>query len=276
MYRPGLLGAARVHYVRVGAQVDLWAEPVLVADFPEGGEAVRWEEATVLESFMPGTPDTPVGPASAFPPEAASPASYAAWRKSFEAFIHQQRPLTIYSCAALKAVSRPGEDEGAFRGRLDQMVREQRDLAVEKARTKYADEMAAIEERLHRAQDHLERETAERNQQAMQATLSVGETLLGAMFGRKKLSRRNVERAGTVMRRAGRTAGEFKDVARAKETIAEQQAKLAALEQELNAELAQIQTAVQPPPALEEIIIRPRKNELVVTAFGLGWLPGPG
>jgi hypothetical protein len=28
-----------------------------------------------------------------------------------------------------------------------------------------------------------------------------------------------------------------------------------------------------PPPALEEIVIRPRKNELVVTAFGLGWLP---
>lgn len=281
LYTPGLLGAARLHYVRVGAQVDLWADQVLVAEFPAAGEPVRWEEATVLDGQGLKLADRPAAEAEHgdLPPEAGSAANYTGWRKSFEAFVYQQRPLTVYSCAAPKAVSRPGEDEGAFRGRLEQMAREQRDLAVEKLRGKYAAEVAAIRERIQRAEDHLARETAERNRQAMQATLSVGETLIGALFGRKTLSRRNVERAGAAMRRAGRTAGEFSDVTRARETIAEQQAKLAALEQELAAELAQVQTAL-PEPVLEEITIRPRKNELVVTAFGIGWLPwaveGPG
>lgn len=281
LYTPGLLGAARLHYMRVGAQVDLWAEPVLLAEFPAAGETVRWEEATELDGRGLPLAEQPAAEAERgdLPPEASATASYADWRKSFEAFVYQQRPLTVYSCASPKAVSRPGEDEGAFRARLEQMAREQRDLAVEKLREKYAAEVVAIRERIRRAEDHLARETAERNRQAMQATLSVGETLIGALFGRKTLSRRNVERAGAAMRRAGRTAGEFSDVTRARETITEQQAKLAALEQELAAELAQVQTAL-PEPVVEEIVIRPRKNELMVTAFGIGWLPwaveGPG
>ena len=273
-YTPGLLGAARLHYVRVGVEVDLWVEPVLVADFPAGGAELAWEEAAVLDGQGLTLAAQPAAEAEygELPVEAGTAASYAGWRKSFEAFLYQQRPLTIYSCAAPKAVSRPGEDEGAFRGRLEQMGREQRDRAVEKLRGKYAAEVAAIQERIRRAEDHLARETAERNQQAMQATLSVGETLLGALFGRKTFSRRNVERAGAAMRRAGRTAGEFSDVTRARETIAEQQAKLAALQQELAAELAQVQTA-PPSPVVEATLIRPRKNELVVTVFGIGWLP---
>lgn len=274
LYTPGLLGAARLHYVRRGAQVDLWTEVVLVAEFPTAGAPVRWEEATVLEGLGPSLTQEPAAMAehADLPPEAGSATSYVGWRRSFETFVYQQRPLTIYSCPAPKAVSRPGEEKGAFRGRLEQMRREQRDREVEKLRAKYAAEVQAIRERIQRAEEHLARETAERNRQAVQTTLSVGETLIGALFGRKRLSRRNVERAGAAMRRAGRTAGEFSDVARARETIAAQQAKLAALEQELAAALAGVQTAL-PPLVLEEIVIPPRKNELVVTTFGIGWLP---
>ncbi|MEN6546294.1 MAG: ATP-binding protein [Armatimonadia bacterium] len=277
LYKPTVLGAARLHYIRVTAGVDFWRELVLAAQPPPPGEGPSWEAAQVL-SLQVATlqPQPPSGPADLEPVsgELAAAASYPKWQGVFEDFVYQRSPLVLWQCASMKAVSRPDENEGAFRGRLDHMAREQRDLAVQKLRDKYAAQVEALQDRIKRTEERLEREKAEYGQQVLQTTLSVGTTLVGALFGRKLVSQRTVSRAGSSLRGAGRSMREKGEVGRAEGTLEEQQAELAALENELAAEIAAFEARQSPAEyVVEELGIRPRKNELEVAAFGLGWLP---
>jgi hypothetical protein len=64
------------------------------------------------------------------------------------------------------------------------------------------------------------------------------------------------------------------DVGRAEDSLEEQRAELTAVESELAAEIAALEARQAPTGyVLEELVIRPRKNELEVPAFGLAWLP---
>ena len=74
--------------------------------------------------------------------------------------------------------------------------------------------------------------------QGVQAAISIGATILGAVLGRKTVSVGNIGRATTAARGAGRVLKEREDVARAQETVAAVQQALTALEAELQAELA--------------------------------------
>lgn len=277
MFKPAVLGAARLHYIRVTAEVDFWTDLLLAATPPPPGAGPSWEAAQPL-SVQPATLQSqpPPGPADFEPvsAELAAAASYPRWQRVFEDFVYQRSPLVLWQCASMKAISRLGESEGAFRGRLDHMAREQRDLAVQKLRDKYAAKVAALQDRISRTEERLAREKAEYGQQALQTTLSVGSTLMGALFGRKLVSQRAISGAGSSLRGAGRSMREKGDVGRAEDSLEEQRAELDAVESELAAEISALEARQAPTQyLLEELVIRPRKNELAVPVFGLAWLP---
>ncbi|MEZ4292616.1 MAG: hypothetical protein R3E53_19590 [Myxococcota bacterium] len=116
-------------------------------------------------------------------------------------------------------VSSPGEDEGAFHGRLADLVHADRDLEIEKLRKKYAPKLARLQERIARAQDKVEREEEQYADRKTQTVVSLGATLLGAVFGRKLGSAGNIGRAASTMRRAGRAARERADIGRAEDRV---------------------------------------------------------
>jgi hypothetical protein len=277
VYKPAVLGAARLHYIRVTADVDFWTEALLVAPPPPPGAGPSWEAAPVLgvqAATLQSQPPKGPGDLEALSAELAAATSYPKWQRAFEDFVYQRSPLVLWQCAAMKAISQPGENEGAFRGRLDHMAREQRDLAVQKLRDKYAAQVATLQGRISQTEERLAREKAEYGQQALQTTLSIGSTLVGALFGRKLLSQRTISGAGSSMRRAGRSMREKGDVDRAEDSIEAQRAELAAVESQLAAEISALEARQAPAQyVLEELVIRPRKNELEVPAFGLAWLP---
>ncbi|HJN19125.1 MAG TPA: hypothetical protein QGH10_26745 [Armatimonadota bacterium] len=208
-------------------------------------------------------------------PAAASRAkSYKAWQKGCVDYIYRCLPVTLLTCAALKRTSKPGEDEGTFRAGLSHLEREKRDLEVAKLRTRYESKIKQIRDRIRRAEDKVSREKSEANQHALQATISVGATLVGALFGRKLTSQRNVSRATSALRGAGRSMQQRDDVGRAKETLVEEQANLDALEEECRLAIADLQA--QPDPSefeVAELTVPPRKSDTMMRAFGLVWVP---
>jgi DNA helicase HerA-like ATPase len=276
-YRPAVLGWARLHYIRVTAEIDLWRDLVLLADIPEQANEIRWEGARSLDPRSVTLTEAPIDLAAQFSPipdEALTGDRCARWRKAFGTHAYRAHPLVILRCPEMKAVSEPGESEGAFRARLGHMAREQRDLAVQKLRERYGRKLGAIQDRRARAEERLARERAELSHQTLQTSISVGATLVGALFGRKAFSRRNVRGAARAARGAGRSLRKEEDVGRARRAIAEQDEKLAALEQELADEIAEVEARLQSGQfALERISINPRKNELTVQAFGIAWSP---
>src|SRR5690606_28621058 len=84
--------------------------------------------------------------------------SLKSWQSGLQRHLRTDRPLTLLRSPALKVTSAPGEAEGPFRIRLQQLAREERDRKTAALRQKYAARVATLEERLRKAQQGVERE----------------------------------------------------------------------------------------------------------------------
>ena len=104
--------------------------------------------------------------------------------------------------------------------------------------------------------------------------ISIGATVLGAMFGRKAASVGTVGRAGTAMRGMGRASREKGDIARAMDELEAQRTKLVELEREFEREAEAIRDAADPALLeLKQVEISPRKSDITVERLALVWTP---
>ena len=155
-------------------------------------------------------------------------------------------------------------------------MRERRDADKAKLQQKYAPKLKQLEERERRAQQSVARETDQASQQKMQAVVSVGASVLGALFGRKLVSASNVGRASTAARSATRVMKESEDIKRAQANVDAVAQSRADLEAQLQAEIDAIDEqgdALTLP--LQSITVRPKKTAVTVDRAVLVWLPVP-
>ena len=273
-YQPRLLGAATVQYTDSKAGVDRSEEIVVATLISEAAVAVSWEAAAPVDVAVADLEATPGAAAdwAPLPAAAAKPGSYEGWSRDFAAWLYGQRRLELLRDPASGALSRPGESERDFRVRIRESARTERDERVDALRKKYAPRRAALEERLRRAQQGEAREREQVSQQGVQAAISLGATILGAVLGRKTISVGNIGRATTAARGAGRVLKEREDVTRAQETVAAVQQALAALDAELQADMAALEARSEP-DRLDSVAIRPKKSDVRVRLCALAWLP---
>jgi hypothetical protein len=271
-YEPALLGVAKVHYVEAKAAIDEWQSVNLLAFFT--GEQVNpWERAEETDAASLRLGEKPAeGARFAAPPtEALRPKSYPDWHKRLADWIYRSRSLMLWRCPVTRLVSRPNETEADFRARLAQALREKRDREDDAIRKRYAPKFASLQERLRRAEEREARERGEYDQQKLGSAISIGATVLGALFGRKIASTGNIGRAATAARSVGRASKEKGDVDRAAENVETVRQQIADLEKELQAEAETL-----PPPSasgpLEELRVAPRKSDLVVEQVALAWI----
>jgi hypothetical protein len=277
LYRPTLLGMANFHYANARAKVDLWENLALMADL-RGNDATRapWTAARALEDDVPEFDDEPELDArfAALPAAAADPKIYVRWAKMLKSHLYRERPLRLWRCRELKKISKPGESEAEFRVRMRQSLHERRDLEIEKLRKRFAPKLARIQERVRRAEARVAKEKSQYQQQKMQTAVSMGATLLGAIFGRKLTSVGNVGRATTTARGAGRAARERGDVARARENVEILRGQIAELEREFQESLEEARTDVDDSILeFEELAIRPKKADISIERVALVWTP---
>jgi hypothetical protein len=276
VYRPALFGTSRLHFTSLRAKIDHWETMSLMAPLSGIDIAVPWEEATVFTGETPFLEKQHHSDAkfSTLPSAATRASSYTSWEKSLKNFLYQNQTLRIWECRDFKEFSQIGESEGDFRGRIAHLMHEKRDLQVEKLRMRYAPKLARMQERLRKAQVRVEREKAQYGHQKVQTAVSVGATLIGAIFGRKTMSSGTIGRATTSMRGVGRSAREKQDIARAQHEVLVIQEKLAALEEEFQVEIADLKEDFLPEDLeLTEILIRPNKTDIFVTQLALVWTP---
>ena len=276
LYRPSIYAAARVHYVRVSAKVDAWLSMAFLTPAPESSAAPDWDGSALFDKNAPALAQAP-DPAGTFEEPSGSMTrvrNYAKWVKLLQSYIYQERRGTIFRCKELKQFSNLGESEGEFRGRLAHAAREKRDLELDKLRKKYGSKLATIEDRIRRAEQKIEKERSQLGQQKYQTAISLGATILGAFMGRKVGSYRNVSRATTTMRGAGRAMREKEDIARAEEDLDAQRTRLRELEDEFKQAIETMEAKFDAGVLdLEEIIVPPRKTDITIQPIGLCWTP---
>jgi hypothetical protein len=275
VYRPVLLTDTKLHFVKSTASVDDWQTLHVMAPIPAEKGPVAWDESTRFGEEPVTSRSAESDAVFAELPEPATVSrSYTSWQRQLKDFLYQNQALTLWRCVALKLTAELGETQADFKARVVQQGREKRDLAVEKLKQKYATKVAAARERIRKAEMKIEKEEEQYKHQKVRTAISFGTTLLGALLGRRTVSVGTVGRAGTAVRGIGRASKEKEDIGRAQEDLAAQQQKLEALEAQFEEDSRALMEQYDPACLeLEEIVIRPRKSDIVVGAIRLAWTP---
>jgi hypothetical protein len=276
VYQPRLLGAAAVRFADPKTRVDVTQTVVLITPINDDAVPVDWAEAQEVQLDPNDLERNPAGPAefAQLPPAAVQAKNYPNWQKDFVNAIYGSRKVTLLKATAYNQVSRIDEPEGDFRVRLSQASREQRDAAVAKLRAKFAPKTAALNERLRRAEQAVQREAGQARSATLSTALSFGSTLLGAFLGRKAITATNLSKAATALKGVGRSVEQAQDVARAGESVSAIKQQLAELDEQFQAEAAAIETGGDPASqSFETIELRPNKSNISVRIVALVWTP---
>jgi hypothetical protein len=270
-YEPAVLFVGAYHVddraIEEAPSFDIAAAAPLIED----AMPVDWETVRVLEIAPGELRDHPEDGAtfSRLPAPAAEKKSYTAWKREFVSWVIRTRELTVWKSPLLGEVSRTGEDERDFRIRLQQLAREKRDAEREKLEQKYGARVAKLEERIRKAEQARAREQGQALRAKVDTAVSIGATVLGALFGR-----RSIGRGTAAARGVGRSIEQSGDVGRAEETVAALHRELAELDAEFQAEIRSLEAKIDPlTESLTSLVLRPEKGDVSLRLVALGWLP---
>jgi hypothetical protein len=276
IYQPMLLGTAQVRVSDSKAGVDVTQDVTVLTPISDGAVAVNWDQAMEAGLALADLESAPSDRAqfAAVPSAASKAKSYETWSKDFSGWLFRNQKVDLFKSPSTKEVSKPGESERDFRVRLQQSGREARDKQSDSLRQKYAPKIAAMQDRIRRAGQMVERQQAESRSSQMQAAISVGASILGAFLGRKTISASNIGRATTAIRGAGRAIKESKDVGQAEENVSALQQQLADLESQFKTETDALAAATNPlSEQLETVSLKPTKANIAVKLVALAWTP---
>jgi hypothetical protein len=276
VYVPMLLGSSQTRFSDSKSGVDTTQDVTVLAPITDAAVAVDWDHAVTAELAVADLESSPEEGAQFLPiPASAGKAkSYVDWNKDFGGWLFRTQKVELLKSPSTKEVSKPGETERDFRVRLQQSGREQRDKAAEALRQKYAPKIAALQDRIRRAEQMKAKQLTESRSSQVQAAITVGASILGAFLGRKTISATNIGRATTAIRSAGRVMKESQDVGAAEENAAALQAQLANLEAQFKSESEALAAATDPlNEKLESISIKPTKSNIAVKLVALAWIP---
>jgi hypothetical protein len=271
-YEPRLGARTRLHFVDSRSSVDVWTDAYVLA--PLGERGADWEHAETCQREAMQFVDAPAPGAGfgAVPAGAVNAKALPLASKALVDHLYRTRELTLLRCPALKATSTPDATEGEFRAQLAQTLREKRDQAVDALRAKYASRLATLEDRQRRAEQKLARERDQASNETMSSALSVGGSLLGALFGGRRSSA--FGKAASAARSVGRIGKERSDVTHAEADVTALREQYASLEADLEREVAELEDGFDPAAiALETVAVKPRKSDIEVSELALVWQP---
>jgi hypothetical protein len=271
-YQPRIGANVRAHFVDAKAGMNAWESWHYLA--PIDGDAPDWARAEVVPEPGPAFEGGPVDGArfAAVPASVLSTRSHNAWAAALEDHVYRTASLSVMSCPSLKMSAAPGGTESEFRAHIAQALREKRDAAVDALRGKYASKLATLEERSRRATQKLEREKAQASSETVSSALSVGGSLLGALFGGRRSSA--IRKASSAARSVERAGKERADVAHAEADVEALGERMAALNAELEVEIGRLEAELDPNTIrIETVPVRPKKSDISVEGLALVWCP---
>jgi hypothetical protein len=263
-----------VHYSNAKYKVDTTETLALAAQLEEGPVALDWDSAVEFDPIAVEASPIRDGEYADLPTAAQNVSNFRKWNKDLLRWVRQNRPLVLLHSKSFGLISQLGESEGEFRLRMAQIMREKRDLEVEKLRKKYDKRFTTLKDRLMRAEQAIAREDEQAKASKMQTAISFGTAILGAFLGRKAVSATSAQRVGTAMRSASRVQKEKMDVARAQERAEAVRRQLSELDDRLQEDIDAIAFSLDAEAEeLEKISVKPKSTDIALEIFGLAWMP---
>lgn len=274
VYKPGIIVAADVFFSSAKYSIALSKRFVSILPVLDTMRTPDWKTSFLFDDDIDRLTINPKSDNlfDPLPGIAKNLKTYETAAKAFSQFLRMEKPLLLYYSPLLKVVSGPDEDERDFRIRLQQLAHERRDEAMDALRKKYTKRINTLKDRQSRARQTLIKENAMVTQKRMDAALSAGTAVLGALFGRKTISATTVSRAGSAFRSSTRAAQGTDNITAAREALAEVEQRLKDIEIELEGEVHRIHRMYDiKDEKPQQIPIRPTAGNINIFLTGLIW-----
>ncbi|MBT8066761.1 MAG: ATP-binding protein, partial [Gammaproteobacteria bacterium] len=276
VYHPRLIAGGDVVFTSARYNIEDEREVLHTVEFEDGPVDIDWDNSESLELAIDDLDqegDDDAGYAEC-PAAADNVKAYTAWGKDYKRWLRQNENITLFRSKRFRLTSLASETEGDFRARLQDAASEKRDAAIAKIRKRYATKTTTLENRLMRAEQAIAVQKQQSTKKKLDTAISFGTAILGAVLGRKKLSSSTATKMGSAIKTAGSARKEAADVERAKQTAAKVKADMAALNKELEKEVAALDTSFDAQAEeLDEIVVRAKSTDINVAITGLVWLP---
>ena len=276
MYRPGILAATRVRFVQSAAGIDTLQDMTVFLPAVDKVSPTMFDDADISTSAEPEQQEhaDADGGFASLPADLNRAKTFTELQNAMKDHVYKTQKLSVWKCAELKETSKPGETEGDFRVRIAHGVKEQRDRAVEKLRLNYGPKLRTVQEQLRKAMQRVEKEKLQSKNQSTQVLVSVGTSILGAVFGRKLTSASNIGHIASGVRSAGRMGTAQQDVTLAEESVEAIQSRYDDLNKQFADEAtAMLDGATAEKLKLDEVTIAPKKSDVTINKFVLCWTP---
>ncbi|HKJ19639.1 MAG TPA: hypothetical protein VJ993_03160, partial [Woeseiaceae bacterium] len=276
VYYPRLIGGGDIVFTSARYNIEDERELLHTVEFEDGPVDIDWDNAEPLDLSIDDLEDRGEADASyaECPAAAGNAKAYAAWGKDYKRWLRQNENITLFRSKRFKLTSLASETEGDFRARLQDAASENRDAAIAKLRKRYATKTTTLENRLMRAEQAIAVQEEQSTKKKLDTAISFGTAILGAVLGRKKLSTSTATKMGSAVRTAGGARKEAADVDRARQTAQKVKADMAELNQQLEKEIADLDTSFDAQAEeLNEIVVRAKSTDINVAITGLVWLP---
>jgi hypothetical protein len=271
-YDAHVLGIGTVSFVDDRRNVREQQSVTMMVSPPSGAGLLRWDQASqpaLEESDLAGQPESDAV-FGEVPSTINTARKLATLRSDLAEYLYRNMTYPLLYSPTLKVYSLPGEDERAFKIRLQQVAREQRDAEVDKLQAKYQPKLASLQDRLRREETQLRKDQTAYDARKQQELLSAGDQLLSLFGGRKRITtalssasqkRQMTERARQSLAQSQQT------IAQLNQQIEELQTELESVSREAEARWDQAQHEI------EVYHVRPRKTDVNIQHLAVAWTP---
>jgi len=271
-YDAQILGMAAINFVDDKRNVREQQELAMLAAAPSGSGLVRWDQASPLDLGHDDLASQPEEEATfgETPATINTARKLTALSSDLADYLFRNQSYPLFFSPSLKVYSEPGEDERAFKIRLQQVAREQRDGEVDKLAGKYETKLKSLQEKLRREEIELQKDQTAYDARKQQEMLSAGDSLLSLFGGRRRVT----SALGSASQKRQMTARAKQEVIESQETIARLNQEIADLQAELEG-ISQ-SAADRWNDALNQIepyAVRPRKSDVSVQRLAVAWTP---
>ena len=276
VYHPRVIAGGDVVFTSARYDIEDERKVLHTVEFEDGPVDIDWDNSEPLNLLVEDLRDEGNEDATfADCPAAADDVkAYARWEKDYKRWLRQNENVTLYRSKAFRLTSTAAETEGDFRARLQDAASEKRDAAIAKIRKRYATKTTTLENRLLRAEQAIAVQQEQSTKKKLDTAISFGTAILGAVLGRKKLSSSTATKVGSAIKTAGSASKEAADVARAEQIAEKVRTEIAALNSQLEKEIADLDTSFNAQAEeLGEIVVRAKSTDIHVVIAGLAWLP---
>ena len=273
-YEPQVLLTAHVRFFDAKRSIDEIKPVALLAEAPDDFGRVNWDKSIPLtnwERAVGNDPITPEGTKIQFlsvPDSLNTPKEFKALEEAFDDHLYANERHIIHEHDKLDMYQMSGESDEAFRMRVSQEAREERDEALDDLHERYEDKFDRLKERIRKEQQDIDEAEAEVSARRTQEVVNVAETLFSVFVKGRK---RSFGTAATKRRMSARASQKLRE---AEEDLEELQYDYEDLEKELQDKLDELTEEWETiANDITEKEVKPRRTDIQIQNVMLVWYP---